>query len=102
MFWVYMLRCRDGSFYIGHTDHLEERMAAHTTGSFPCFTRERRPVQLVFSQEFPAREEALAMERRIKGWSRAKKQALINGDWAQMKELARGRHQHQRRARGDR
>ena len=90
-FWAYMLHCRGGSFYTGHTDDLEARLAAHEAGQVAGFTSDRLPVVLVWSQEFPSRAEALASERQIKGWSRAKKMALIRGDWCKMSELAKGR-----------
>jgi putative endonuclease len=94
-FWMYMLRCADGSYYVGHTDNLEQRIGAHGQGAIPsCYTMSRRPISLVFSQAFPTRYEALAMERRVKGWSRAKKEALIHGDWAKISELAKGRNVH--------
>ncbi|AFL73898.1 GIY-YIG nuclease family protein [Thiocystis violascens] len=89
-FWVYILRCADGSYYTGHTDQLERRIAQHVTGAIPgCYTFSRRPVDLVFSQDFPSRLEALASERRIKGWSRRKKEAMMRGDWAEVSRLAR-------------
>ena len=89
-FWVYMLRCSDGSYYTGHTDSLENRLAQHCVGAIPsCYTFGRRPLNCVFSQEFPTREEALASERKIKGWSRKKKEAMIRGDWAEVSHLAR-------------
>ena len=92
MFWMYMLRCSDGSYYVGHTDNLPARIAAHERGIFrSCYTFDRRPLALVFAQDFPTREEALAMERRVKGWSRAKKAALINRDWARIAVLAKSR-----------
>src|SRR3546814_9878841 len=79
-FWDYMLRCRDGSYYMGHTDHLDYRMGQHQTGEIPGYTATRRPVELVWSAEFTTRFEALEAERQIKGWSRAKKEALIRSD----------------------
>jgi predicted GIY-YIG superfamily endonuclease len=88
-FWVYMLRCADGSFYVGHTDGLERRLGQHAEGTFRGYTHSRRPVTLVYSAELPTREEALEAEWRIKGWSRAKKSALINGDWATISALGR-------------
>ena len=92
MFWVYMLRCADRSFYVGHTDNLEQRLAQHRQGTFTtCYTYPRRPVDLVYSG-FPSREEALAMERRVKGWNRAKKTALIAGNWAEISRIARFRY----------
>ena len=88
-FFVYLLRCADGSYYAGHTDDLEHRVAQHGAGEIEGYTSRRRPVELVWSAETSSREEALASELRIKGWSRAKKEALIAGDWARVSELAR-------------
>jgi predicted GIY-YIG superfamily endonuclease len=90
-FWVYMLRCFDGSYYSGHTDSLETRLAQHRAGEVAGYTAVRRPLQLVFFQEFTTREAALAAERQIKGWSRAKKEALIEGDWSAISRLAQRR-----------
>jgi len=88
-FWTYILKCSDGRFYTGHTDNLETRIAQHQTGGFCDFTSRRRPVQLAWSQDFPTRIEALEAERRIKPWSRAKKEALIRGDWRAVSYYAR-------------
>ena len=88
-FWTYILRCSDGAYYTGHTDNLEQRIGQHQLGEIPGFTSERRPVQLVFSQEFSAREEALRAELKIKSWSRAKKEALIRGDWEALQLAAK-------------
>jgi tRNA/rRNA methyltransferase len=88
-FYVYMLRCVDGSYYVGHTDDLERRLAAHQSGEIRGYTRSCRPVRLVFHEEFPSREDALLRERQIKGWSRRKKEALIKGDWDSVKRLSR-------------
>ena len=79
MLFVYILKCADGSYYTGHTDDLEKRISEHSTGEYCEYTQSRLPVNLMFSQEFFARWEALSSERRIKGWSRAKKEALIRG-----------------------
>ena len=88
-FWAYMLHCRGGAYYTGHTDDLETRVAQHVRGSVTGFTSDKLPVELVWSQEFETREEALAAERQIKGWSRAKKMALIRGDWGAISALGR-------------
>ena len=91
-FWVYILKCSDGSYYTGHTDDLERRMAQHVSGEiFNCYAFSRRPVTLVFSQPCATREEALAAELKIKGWGRKKKEALIRGDWAEVSRLSKGR-----------
>ena len=91
-FWVYILRCVDNSYYTGHTDNLEDRIAKHKAGEIERYTSTRLPVTLVFSEEFSTREEALACEQQIKGWSRKKKEALMRGDWAEVSRLAQRRH----------
>jgi len=86
---VYILRCSDGSYYVGSMrDTLERRVNEHNAGVYPGYTKSRRPVELVFHQEFQWITEAIAAERRLKGWSRAKKEALIAGDFERLKELA--------------
>ena len=90
-FWVYILRCIDGSYYVGHRDNLDQRVAQHESGELGGYTAARRPVELVYSQDFDSRDEAFAAERQLKGWSRAKKEALIRGDWEDIRRLARGR-----------
>lgn len=90
-FWTYMLRCADGSYYVGHTDDLEARMAQHAEGALGRYTAKRRPVTLVWSTDFPTRDEAFDAERQLKGWSRAKKEALVAGDWHLVSQLARSR-----------
>ena len=87
-FWAYMLRCADGSYYTGHTDPLEQRIGQHQGGAIPGYTQSRRPLTLMWSQEFPSRLEALEAERRIKGWTRRKKEALPRGDWADLHDAA--------------
>jgi predicted GIY-YIG superfamily endonuclease len=92
MFWVYILRCRDGSYYTGHTDNLERRMAQHHDGFFPgCYTASRRPLFLLWQQEFSSRQEALGAEQQIKGWSRKKKEALMAGDGERLQTLSKPR-----------
>ena len=88
-FWTYMLHCRGGTFYVGHTDDLERRIAEHSSGLLPGFTRDRLPVELVWSAEAPARVEALALEQKLKGWGKLKKLALIRGDWDEIARLAK-------------
>jgi putative endonuclease len=87
-FLAYMLHCRGGYFYAGHTDNLELRLSRHKDGTVKGFASDHSPVELVWSQEFVSRTEALEAERRIKGWSRAKKMALVRGDWAAVSRLA--------------
>ena len=88
-FYVYILCCADGSYYVGHTDDLERRLAAHQSGEISGYTSSRRPVKLVFCDALSSREDAFLCERQIKGWSRRKKQALIRRDWDGLKRLSR-------------
>jgi predicted GIY-YIG superfamily endonuclease len=90
-FCVYMLRCSDGSIYTGHTENLEARLYAHQDGRFRGCTHPRRPVKLIFCEDFPTRQEAFEAERQIKGWVRRKKFALAQGDWEELRRLAHQR-----------
>ena len=95
-FWVYVLRCSDGSYYTGHTDNLERRVGSHESGAVPGYTKNRRPVELVYSQHFATRIEALTAELQIKGWTRAKKEAMFREDWKAVGKLARGKNRNER------
>jgi len=90
---VYMLRCSDGTYYVGSArgdwDALNRRVGEHNAGKYGGYTKLRRPVELVFHQEFERITDTIAAERQLKGWSRAKKQALIRGDWTLISLLAR-------------
>jgi putative endonuclease len=90
---VYMLLCRDGSYYIGSAtgEDLTPRIAQHQSGAFPGYTSTGRPVKLVWSEYFPQITDAIATERKIKGWSRAKKEALANDDWDSIVKLSKRR-----------
>jgi tRNA/rRNA methyltransferase len=90
-FWVYVLRCSDDTYYTGHTDDLDRRLAQHQSGAFPGYTHDRRPVELMFAEYLPDRIDALDRERQIGGWSRAKKEALFRSDWQALAEAARSR-----------
>lgn len=83
-FYVYILKCSDGTYYTGHTDDLEKRIAEHQSGSYAGYTSERLPIELVFVQTFASRSEALEAERKLKKWSREKKETLINNGWQGM------------------
>ncbi len=87
-FWAYLLRCSNNAHYAGHSDDLELRIGAHQSGALGGYTTRHLPVSLVWSQEFPDRDSAFAAERQIKGWTRAKKEALIVGDWDAVHLLA--------------
>ena len=98
-YWTYMLRCRDGSYYIGVTSALEMRLAKHALGiDERAYTFRRRPVTLVHSEVFYTPIEAIHAEKRLKGWSRAKKDALVRGDWDAVRELARSQRGQTHRA----
>jgi predicted GIY-YIG superfamily endonuclease len=86
-----MLRCSDGTLYIGETADLERRLKRHADGSACTYTASRRPVALVYSASFTNAADALYRERQLKGWTRAKKEALIAGDFERLRTLARRR-----------
>lgn len=88
-YYVYILKCSDGSYYTGVTNNLERRLAEHQSGAVPgSYTHVRRPVDLVFYEEFNEVNNAILMEKRIKGWSRKKKEALINEDFEELVRLS--------------
>jgi putative endonuclease len=88
--WFYILCCVDGSYYVGtsRSDDLETRISQHNQGIFGGYTAKRRPVTLVFSVHFDHITDAIAYERQVKGWSRAKKEALIQGDFEALQRLS--------------
>ena len=88
-FFLYIIKYNDGSYYTGHTDSIEKRIADHMIGSTPCYTSVRLPVELVFMQSFSSRAEAIDMEQKIKKWSRKKKKALIEKNWKKVSVLAK-------------
>ena len=94
MFWMYILRCADGSYYTGHTDNLERRIGQHQAGECEGYLATRRPVELIWSQECVTRVDALSAEMQIKGWSRKKKEAMMRGDWTEVSRLARSKSAH--------
>ena len=86
--WVYILKCSDGSYYTGCTSNLEQRIQQHNFKKYDNYTSTRLPVELVYSQQFSNINNAIATEGQIKGWSRSKKEALINGDFDLLHSLA--------------
>ena len=81
-YYVYMLMCTDGTYYTGITNDVERRFGEHNFGIDPkCYTYSRRPVVLVHVSEFTEVWDAIDCEKRLKGWSHAKKSALVRGDW---------------------
>ena len=93
---VYILRCSDGSYYVGHTEDVPARVERHQDGRGSVWTAARRPVSLVFEEEHPSEAAAVARERQIKRWSRHKKEALIAGRLTALKTLSRCRGLHGR------
>ncbi|MBB6629553.1 GIY-YIG nuclease family protein [Nocardioides sp. KIGAM211] len=88
MAWTYIVECADGSYYVGSTIDLEGRISQHNLGAGAAYTRHRRPVRLVWAADFARIEEAFAFEKRVQGWNRRKRDALIRGDWAALPELS--------------
>jgi putative endonuclease len=89
---VYIVRCADDSYYTGRSAiSVEKRVSEHNLGVYDGYTKSRRPVTLVFSERFDRIADAIAFERQVKGWSRAKKEALIRRDWEALRRLASNR-----------
>ena len=89
MAFVYILRCSDGSYYVGSTRNLENRIWQHSTGAGAVYTSTRLPIELVFAQEYDRVDEAYAREKQIQGWSRKKREALISGAYDELPRLSR-------------
>jgi putative endonuclease len=89
MAWMYILRCSDGSYYVGSTTDLDARVHQHNEGVGAQYTRRRRPVELVHAAQFDSKAEAFGMEKQVQNWSRAKREALIRGDFDVLPQLAR-------------
>ena len=88
-YYVYMLRCSDGSYYTGVTNNVELRLAQHERGDdASCYTFKRRPMTLVYTCAFRDIFDAIAYEKKLKRWSRRKKEALINGEYGNLPRLA--------------
>ena len=79
LFYVYILKCGDNSYYIGHTDNIEKRILEHKFGKYSGYTSSRLSIKMVFMQTFASRYEALIAERQMKKWTRVKKELLISG-----------------------
>ena len=91
MAWAYILRCADGTFYVGSARHLEHRLQQHAQGNGSAYTRSRLPVELVWAHECEHVGQAYGLEKQIQNWSRAKRIALIEGRFEDLPGLARGR-----------
>ena len=90
-YFVYILLCSDGSYYVGHTDNIDLRIQRHIEGRGATWTAKRIPVNLVYQESYPDLKSAVRRETQIKKWSRAKKEALIAGDLNKLKILSRAR-----------
>ena len=95
--WAYILKCADGSYYVGCTTEIDQRLGQHQDGTFGGYTASRRPVEMVWAEEFPTVDQAITVERQLKGWSRAKKEALIRGDFDGLPELSGSRFRRDRK-----
>jgi predicted GIY-YIG superfamily endonuclease len=95
-FYVYIFECGDGSFYTGQTDDLEKRLIQHEHGDVPGYVKKHMRFELAWFQEFVTRDEALNREQHVKGWTRRKKQSLIDQDWERLKLYSKGRERPER------
>ncbi len=87
---VYILKCADDMYYTGVTSNIQNRFDQHQEGYFKsCFTYKRRPVEIVFLQSYFSIEQAIHFEKKIKGWSRRKKEALIEERWDDLMKYSR-------------
>ena len=90
-FYVYIINCSDGSYYIGHTNNIDKRLSEHNEGTGSFHTRLHRPFELVYLERYQTRKEAFWVERKLKAWSRKKKEALISKDWNELSNCSKKR-----------
>ncbi|WP_297986114.1 GIY-YIG nuclease family protein [uncultured Chryseobacterium sp.] len=101
-YYVYIAKCSDNSYYTGITNDVERRINEHNDGlNAECYTYKRRPVTLVFYHEFGEVEQAILFEKQVKGWSRKKKEAIINNQWELLPELSMNKEKRLRQAQPD-
>jgi putative endonuclease len=93
--YLYILQCSDGTYYTGSTNNLDLRIAQHQNGEGAVYTKLRLPVKLVFYEEFERIDEAFRKEKQVQGWSRRKKEALINGEYGKLPNLSKNYTQHE-------
>ncbi len=92
-YYVYILLCNDDTLYVGVTSDIDRRVMEHNAGKYPeAYTHARRPVTLVFYQDFMDPNQAIEFEKKIKNWSRAKKQSLIDGNYDRLQNLSECRN----------
>lgn len=87
--YIYILRCSNGQYYTGSTIDLDRRLAQHQQGEGANFTKKHLPVELVYYEEYQRIDEAFYREKQVQGWSRKKKEALINGNHQELPRLSR-------------
>ena len=86
---VYIVKCKDDSYYTGLTNNVEKRVVEHNSGlDENSYTYSRRSVKLLYSQEFSDMNQAIRFEKQVKSWSKAKKEALIEGDFEKLVKLS--------------
>ena len=91
-YFVYIVKCSDASYYTGVTSNIERRISEHNSGIITGYSSKRLPVNLVYSQRFPDINDAIRVEKQIKGWSRAKKEALIQGNFELLVQLSKSKN----------
>ena len=91
MAWVYILECSDGSYYVGSTRNLDGRLQQHAMGKGAKYTSRRLPITLLWAQPTESIAEAYAWEKKIQGWSRAKREALMRDDWGEIRRRSKRR-----------
>ena len=94
---MYILECADGSYYTGSTNNLERRLQQHQNGKGANYTKKHLPVKLVYFEEFQRIDEAFYREKQVQGWSRKKKEALINGCFDKLSSLSKNYTQYPRK-----
>ena len=89
MAYIYILRCENDDLYVGSTIDINDRVVRHKSGRGAVYTKHHQPEELIYTEEYDTYQEAFKRERQIKGWSRAKKEALIAGDIEKLKQLSK-------------
>lgn len=85
LYYVYIIECSDKSYYTGFTSNLDKRLQEHNIGlDESAYTFQRRPIKLKWFEEFTDPDQAIIVEKQIKGWSRKKKTALIEEEWEKL------------------
>jgi len=90
-YYVYILKCSDQSYYVGSTSDIAKRLATHNAGKGASWTAKRLPVRLAYQEQYESKSDAIKREQQLKGWSRAKKEALINNKLELLRNLSKSR-----------